>query len=101
MFATTKGTIPALGALPVSSQAPSRTAATLSPMKTASLKYVMVTPARNEADYIELTIQSMIKQTVLPLRWVIVSDGSTDRTDEIAASYAAKYEWIEFLKMPP
>ena len=45
------------------------------------LPYVLITPARNEADFIEKTIQSVIAQTVLPLRWVIVSDGSTDDTD--------------------
>ena len=48
-----------------------------------TLRYVIVTPARNEEQFIELTVRSMIAQTVLPLRWVIVSDGSTDRTDEI------------------
>lgn len=63
-------------------------------------RYILITPARNEQDYIELTIRSMIQQTVLPLRWVIVSDGSTDQTDEIATRYAAEHEWIEFLRMP-
>lgn len=69
-------------------------------MKSAKLRYVLVTPAKNEEAFIELTIQSMLKQTVLPLRWVIVSDGSTDRTDEIASRYAAQHDWIEFLRMP-
>ncbi len=62
--------------------------------------YVLVTPARNEEAMIEGTIRSVIAQTVLPLRWVIVSDGSTDRTDEIVRSYSAQYEWIELLRMP-
>ena len=65
-----------------------------------ALKYVLVTPARNEAQFIELTIKSMIAQTRPPLRWVIVSDGSTDRTDEIVAKYFTKYPWIELLRMP-
>ncbi len=65
-----------------------------------TLKYVLVTPARNEAQYIELTIRSMITQTHLPLRWVIVSDGSTDGTDDIVGKYLANYPWIEILRMP-
>ncbi len=40
--------------------------------------YVVVTPARNEAAFIEKTIQTMVRQTVLPEKWVIVNDGSTD-----------------------
>jgi poly-beta-1,6-N-acetyl-D-glucosamine synthase len=62
--------------------------------------YVLVSPARNEARSIELTIQSVTAQTVLPLRWVIVSDGSTDGTDEIVNRYAAQHPWIELLRMP-
>jgi glycosyltransferase involved in cell wall biosynthesis len=65
-----------------------------------TMKYVLVTPARNEAQYIELTIRSMIVQTHLPLRWVIVSDGSTDATDKIVGKYLATYPWIELLRMP-
>jgi glycosyltransferase involved in cell wall biosynthesis len=61
---------------------------------------VIVTPARNEERSIELTIQSVVAQTVTPLRWVIVSDGSTDRTDEIVKEYAAKHAWIQLLRMP-
>ncbi|MGB6194266.1 MAG: glycosyltransferase family 2 protein, partial [Terracidiphilus sp.] len=64
------------------------------------LSYVLISPARNEEQFIELTLQSMIAQTHLPLRWVIVSDGSTDRTDEIVRSYAARHPWIELLRMP-
>lgn len=62
--------------------------------------YVLITPARNEATFIELTIKSVIAQSVLPLKWVIVSDGSTDGTDEIARRYAGDYEWIELVRMP-
>ena len=65
-----------------------------------SLSYVLITPARNEAAYIELTIKSMVAQTLHPLKWVIVSDGSTDRTDEIVGSYLAENPWIELLRMP-
>jgi len=62
--------------------------------------FVLVTPARNEAQFIGLTIESVIKQTVLPLKWVIVSDGSSDGTDEIVARYAANHPWIELVRMP-
>lgn len=68
--------------------------------KAALPKYVLITPARNEAAYIEETLKSMIVQTVLPLRWIIVSDGSTDGTDEIVSKYAADHEWIELVRMP-
>lgn len=47
------------------------------------LSYILITPARNEAAFIEQTIKSVINQNVLPLKWVIISDGSTDGTDEI------------------
>lgn len=62
--------------------------------------YVLITPARDEAQFIELTIKSVIAQTVRPIRWVIVSDGSTDGTDEIVNKYAADYSWIELVRMP-
>jgi poly-beta-1,6-N-acetyl-D-glucosamine synthase len=62
--------------------------------------YVLITPARNEAQFIELTIKSVVAQTVRPVKWVIVSDGSTDGTDEIVNKYAADYPWIELVRMP-
>jgi glycosyltransferase involved in cell wall biosynthesis len=62
------------------------------------MKYALVTSARNEAKFIEGTIRSVIGQTVLPMRWVIVDDGSTDRTSEIVRSYLKSYPWIELLQ---
>jgi glycosyltransferase involved in cell wall biosynthesis len=62
--------------------------------------YVLITPARNEAQFIELTIKSVVAQTVRPLKWVIVSDGSTDGTDDIVSRYAADHPWIELIRMP-
>jgi len=64
------------------------------------ISYVLITPARNEEMNIENTIQSVISQTVLPKRWVIVSDGSTDRTDEVVNKYLAENSWMEFMRMP-
>jgi len=69
-------------------------------MKTADLKYLLITAARNEEAFIELTIRAMVNQTVRPVRWIIVSDGSTDRTDEIVSRYAALHDWIELYRMP-
>lgn len=62
--------------------------------------YVLITPARNEEDFIEKTIQSMVSQSVLPKKWVIVSDGSTDRTDELVKKYLSSQPWMELLRMP-
>jgi biofilm PGA synthesis N-glycosyltransferase PgaC len=62
--------------------------------------FVLITPARNEANLIEGTIKSVVAQTVRPLKWVIVSDGSTDGMDEIVSRYAAVNPWIELVRMP-
>lgn len=62
--------------------------------------YVLVTPARNEAQFIESTLQSMVAQTAKPLKWIVVSDGSTDGTDELVRKYAKDNDWIELLRMP-
>lgn len=64
------------------------------------LTYVLITPARNEADYIELTIKSMTAQTMPPLKWIIVSDGSTDATDDIVKKYLPLYSWMELVRTP-
>ena len=60
--------------------------------------YVLVTPARNEETFIATTIEAVLAQTVLPVRWIIVSDGSTDRTDEIVAGYAKQHSFIRLLR---
>jgi biofilm PGA synthesis N-glycosyltransferase PgaC len=62
--------------------------------------YVLVTPARNEAQFIDLTIKSVVAQTARPLKWVIVSDGSTDGTDDIVSKYTVDHPWIELVRMP-
>jgi len=65
-----------------------------------SLRYVVVTPARNEAANIERVIQSMVAQSVKPLKWVVVSDGSTDGTDDIVKRWSAEHPWIELVRCP-
>jgi len=62
--------------------------------------YVLVTAARDEAKYIERTIESVVAQTMRPLKWVIVSDGSSDGTDNIVAAHAAQHDWIELVSTP-
>ena len=52
--------------------------------------YVLITPARDEAQFIELTIKSVLAQSIRPLRWVIVNDGSADGTEAIVSNYAAR-----------
>jgi poly-beta-1,6-N-acetyl-D-glucosamine synthase len=64
------------------------------------LRYVVVTPARNEEAFIEKTLQSMIQQTVLPIRWVIVNDGSRDNTGSIVRRYLPNHSWIELVEIP-
>lgn len=67
---------------------------------TPHITYALVSAARNEEQFIELTIKSVVAQTVRPIQWVIVSDGSTDDTDEIVRRYASQYPWITLLSMP-
>ncbi|MBN2106728.1 MAG: glycosyltransferase [Deltaproteobacteria bacterium] len=61
-------------------------------------QYVLITPAKNEEAHIEKTIVSVLAQTALPLRWVIVSDGSADRTDAIVKKYSTEYPFIKLLR---
>jgi len=58
-------------------------------------RYVVITPCRNEEDYLPITIETMVKQTVLPELWLIVDDGSTDTTPQIVQEAAEKYPWIK------
>lgn len=64
------------------------------------MKYALITPARNEADKIARTIEAVVAQTLPPVRWVIVDDGSTDRTALIAEGYTNRYPWITVLRRP-
>jgi glycosyltransferase involved in cell wall biosynthesis len=65
------------------------------------MTYVLITPAKNEAEFLERTIASVTCQTRPPLRWVIVSDGSTDQTAAIAQRHATRFPWIEVLAREP
>src|SRR5437867_12094995 len=63
--------------------------------------YVLITPPRNEEAFIEKTIEAVTRQTVLPMRWVIADDRSTDGTAEVVRRRVARHPWIEMLQMPP
>src|SRR5215831_1008328 len=62
--------------------------------------YALITPARNEAQFIERAIRSVVSQTVRPVKWIIVSDGSTDGMDDIVRKYTTEHPWIELIRMP-
>jgi hypothetical protein len=62
--------------------------------------YALVTAAWNEEALIEQPLRAVVAQTLPPRRWVIVSDGSTDRTDEIVRTYSDKYPYIQLYRMP-
>lgn len=63
--------------------------------------YVLVTPVRNEEEFIGRTINSVVNQTIRPVEWLIVSDGSTDQTDAIIALAIEKNPWIRTIQLPP
>ena len=60
--------------------------------------YVVISAVRNEAVFLEQTIRSMVEQTVRPLRWVVVDDGSTDRTVEIVEAACRSHAWIRLVR---
>lgn len=60
-------------------------------------RYLLISPCRNEADYMRQTLESVVAQSIRPTKWVIVDDGSKDETPQILAEYAARYDWIEIV----
>jgi biofilm PGA synthesis N-glycosyltransferase PgaC len=62
--------------------------------------YLVVSPGRNESNYMRRTLDSIIAQTVRPALWVIVDDGSTDDTPRILAEYTARHDWIRVVQSP-
>lgn len=62
--------------------------------------FLIISPCRNEADYMRKTLDSMVAQTLTPTLWLIVDDGSTDETPEILAEYTAKHDWIRVVPKP-
>ena len=63
-------------------------------------KYVIITPARDEEQFIEFTLRSVVGQTMLPQEWIILDDGSTDRTADIVTQHADRFPWIRLIELP-
>ncbi|MDE2402253.1 MAG: glycosyltransferase family 2 protein [Burkholderiales bacterium] len=61
--------------------------------------FVLITPAHNEEALIERTLESMIGQTVRPLKWIVVNDSSTDRTADIVSRYAASHDFLQLVNL--
>ena len=61
-------------------------------------KFIIVTPAKDEAQYLQRTIDSLVSQTVLPAEWIIVDDGSVDETADIALTAARLHPWIHLVQ---
>lgn len=62
--------------------------------------YVVISPCRNESQYMQRTLDSVVAQTVRPALWVIVDDGSSDATPDILARYTARHDWIRVVPKP-
>jgi poly-beta-1,6-N-acetyl-D-glucosamine synthase len=63
-------------------------------MSPTETKYVVITPVRDEQMYLPLSIDSMVSQAIRPQEWVIVNDGSKDRTGDIIDEAARNHPWI-------
>lgn len=61
------------------------------------MDYAIITPVRDEEKYLQATIECVCGQSIRPAEWVIVDDGSTDRTGDIADAYAERHNWIRVL----
>ena len=61
------------------------------------MKYYIVIPSHNEESLISLTLQSLVEQTVLPTKIVVVNDNSTDNTEAIVNSFVSKYPFISLV----
>ena len=69
-------------------------------MKNQLPTYVVITPVRNEVHSIPFTINSMLRQTMKPLRWIIIDDGSSDGTGALLDSASILTPWIEVIHGP-
>ena len=61
------------------------------------MKYYLIIPTYNEEKFISLTLQSLVEQTVLPSKVVVVNDNSIDNTAAIIEEFAKKYPWISLV----
>jgi poly-beta-1,6-N-acetyl-D-glucosamine synthase len=65
-------------------------------MSAEKLKYVIVSPVKDEAQFVEATLRSVVSQTHKPISWIIVNDGSTDGTEKIVEKYL-QHEFINII----
>src|SRR5205814_2344030 len=65
-----------------------------------AIRYVVITPVRNEAAFLQLLVDSVVAQTVTPQQWIIVDDGSTDGTADVAAAATRNHSWISVFRRP-
>lgn len=61
------------------------------------MNYYIVIPTYNEEKFVTLTLQSLVEQTVLPKKIVVVNDNSTDKTEEIVTAFAKEYPFISIV----
>lgn len=69
-------------------------------MENKGRRYVIISPVRDEEKYLSDTIASVVSQTVQPVEYILVDDGSTDNTAAIIKEAAAKHPWIRYVKRP-
>lgn len=70
---------------------------TLGTMASDKGNYVLISPCRNEANYMKETLETVLAQTLLPTKWIIVDDGSTDATAGILSDYSRRFSWIQIV----
>lgn len=68
------------------------------PRSLEDLRYLIISPVKDEAAFVEETLVSVAAQTIKPTRWIIVDDGSNDETPEIITRFAVNYPWISLVK---
>lgn len=61
-------------------------------------RYVLISPCRNEVDFMRRTLDSVTSQTIQPAQWIVVDDGSTDGTSEILQEYAERFPFITVVR---
>jgi biofilm PGA synthesis N-glycosyltransferase PgaC len=63
-------------------------------------RLVIISPCRDEAQFVRLTLESVVNQNRPPDLWIIVDDGSRDATPDLIAPYAARHPWIRLVRRP-
>jgi poly-beta-1,6-N-acetyl-D-glucosamine synthase len=62
-------------------------------------RYVLISPCRDEAQFVRQTLDSVLAQSIRPRKWIIVDDGSTDETPRILTEYAMRHDWIDIVRL--